>query len=564
MRHWASLASLLVVCLSLHLAAPRSGAAEADEVAADRAALKEAGVAADGSGLLAFFKKRTLTDEESARIRGLIEKLGADDFDERVRAQALLIESGPVARRLLREALKSKDTEVRRRTRWCLAGISKDSADHVLGAAVRMLAQQRPGGALETLLNYLPSADDPDVVEEVVRGLASAGVREGKADEVLVKALKDRLPAKRAAAGGALARAGGEKYRAAVHKLLKDKDVAVRQGVALALLEARDKQALPVLIALLTEGAGDDREMIEDRLAQVAGDKGPAPPAGGSAEARRKHRAAWEKWWKDHGGTLDLAKVEFTPALKGYTVVAMLSLGAARKAHMLAGKVVELDAEGKVRWEIEGLAYPTFARVVRHDRVLIVEYTAGRVSERTFKGEIKWQKDVGSQPLGAQRLRNGNTFVYTRNLLLELDRTGKEVRRLTRPFDVIAAHRRPDGQVWVLSSHGKFIRLDRTGKELSSFAVTGMTMTMGTNMHVLRNGHVVVPHYRLSKVVEYDRDGKEVWSASVARPGSVRRLPNGQTLVTSRLTRRIVLLDKAGKEVWSKNMDGYVYYADRR
>jgi hypothetical protein len=172
---------------------------------------------------------------------------------------------------------------------------------------------------------------------------------------------------------------------------------------------------------------------------------------------------------------------------------------------------------------------------------------------------------VGGAVRGAQRLRNGNTFVYTPNQLIELDRRGKEVRKLTRPgWDVIAAHREKDGTYCVLSTGGKFIRLDSSGTEVKSFPLTGVYSTVGSNMHVLPRGRVLVPLYAVHKVVEYDSSGKQVWSASVQYPGSVRRLPNGQTLVTSIRARRVVLLDKSGKEVWSKNMDGTVYYADRR
>jgi HEAT repeat protein len=558
------LAGLPLVCLSLLCAAPALRA-EDEDVAADKAALKSAGVATDGPGLLAFFKKRTLGEKERAKIATLIEQLGSDDFDEREKAEEALIEFGAGARRPLQDALKkSRDLELRKRAERCLAGIGKNSAADVLAAAARLLAHQKPAGSVAALLDYVPSADEREVMEEVVRALGKTGVRDGKADEALVKALKDKLAARRAAAGEVLARVGGGTHLEAVRKLLKDDDTLVRQRVGVALFDSRDRRAVPVLIALLTQVSGEDRDEVEERLAQLAGEKAPAPPADGSAEARAKYKAAWEKWWKDAGAKVDLAKVELNPPVRGYTIVAMVTMAGGKRGWAQAGKVVELDKSGKVRWEIKDLYYPTFAQVVGHDRVLITEWN-GRVSERTFKGAIKWQKTLPGQARGAQRLRNGHTFVYTRNELVELDRTGKEVRKLTRPaYDVIAAHREKDGKISLLSTNGRFLRLDSSGKELKSFTLTGVYANVGTNMHVLPRGRVLVPQQATGKVVEYDSSGKEVWSASAQYPNSVRRLPNGQTLVTNSNTRRVFLLDKKGKEVWGKTMEGYVYYADRR
>jgi hypothetical protein len=552
----------LVACLVLLGASPSAQAAE-DSVSADKARLKAAGVPTDGPGLLAFFKKRTLGDKERARIKTLISQLGSDDFDEREKAEEALIEFGPGARRALEGAAKgNKELEVRKRAARCLKVIGKNSATDVLAAALRVLAHHRPAGTVGVLVNYAPSAADAEVVEEVGRVLARAGMREGKADEALLGALKDKRLAARGVAGAALAHGGGKKYRPDVYKLLKDKSVSVRRRVALALLEARDKQSVPVLIALLTEAGGETRELIEERLGQVAGEKGPAP-GNGAAEGWRERRTAWEKWWKESGDRVNLAKVEFTPRVLGYTLITLR--GSFRKGgpRTRGGRVQELDRDGKVRWEIDGLNHqPSFAKVLRHDRVLICEYPSGRVSERTFKGEIKWQASV-PRAMGAQRLRNGHTFIYTRNQLVELDRSGKEVLKLTRPYDVVAAQVERNGNICMLSSSGRVIRLNRSGKELKSFETGRVRRTVSCSLHVLRNGHVLVPHYYDSKVAEYDRAGKQVWSASVARPTCARRLPNGDTLVCSVL-RHIVVLDKSGKQKWRKTITGIAYYADRR
>jgi HEAT repeat protein len=553
----------------LLLAAPQlyPATAEEEELAADKACLKTAGVSADSTDLVDFFKKRTLTDKDRGHIAELIQQLGSDDFDERETASESLTNIGAVARPQLRDAARSTDAEVRLRARRCLAAIGKTAGTaDVLSAAARVLAATKTAGVADVLLNYLPNIEEPEAVDEVGLALATAGLREGKVEAALVKGLTDKMPIKRAAAGAALARVGGAAHRPAVRKLLKDEKIEVRRRVALALVDAKDKEAVPALIALLADSAVEDRDAVEEKLGLVAGDKAPAYPTLNSEEARKKYLLAWESWWKANGEKLDMAKIDLGKSMLGYTVIAQLGFrGGKGKIARQNGKVFELDRAGKVRWTIENLNYPVCAEVVRGNRVLICEYTMNQISERDFKGEIIWKKSLTSSALGVQRLRTGGTFVYSRNQLIELDKAGKEVVTINRPgWDIVAAYRDKEGHIGMAASNGMFIKMDRTGKEIKSFRIGFVNSGLGASIQMLPRGRVLAPNYNQNKVVEYDESGKVVWEASVSTPGSVRRLPNGHTVVTSRLGREVIILDRAGKTVWSKKCDGNVLYANRR
>jgi hypothetical protein len=554
----------VVLALGGCLAGAARGAEDeaASQAADDQAAVKAAGVAVDGPGLLEFFRKRTLGAKERDKIAGLIARLRSDEFDEREKSSEALVAAGPVARPQLLEAARDSDTEVRKRARDCLAAIGKNSAADVLGAAVRLVGHLKPAGATEVLLNYLPNVEDAEVADEVCRALATVGVRAGKAEPALVKALADSSATKRAAAGEALARAGGRDHRGAVHKLLKDDSALVRRRVALGLLEARDREALPVLVALMGEVTGEERAAVEARLTLVAGDKAPESAGGADAESRGKDRRAWEKWWKEHGRGIDLARVEFTPRLRGYTLVVALDLAMRRRKGRTA-RVYETDAAGKTRWEINGLNWPLSAQVLRGDRVLLAEFYTRRVTERTFKGEVKWEKSLGSNPIGARRLANGHTFVFSNSQLLEYDRDGKVVLSLSRPGDVAAADRARDGQIGLLTHTGRFVRLDRSGKELQSFDAGGARGAFGMCLQLLPGGRVLVPQFGHARVVEYDKGGTMRWQAKAMQPTSARRLANGHTLVAGR-NGRIVELDRAGREVRAMTQGPFVLFADRR
>jgi outer membrane protein assembly factor BamB len=200
-----------------------------------------------------------------------------------------------------------------------------------------------------------------------------------------------------------------------------------------------------------------------------------------------------------------------------------------------------------------------------NDRVLVVEYRNRQVTERDFKGEVKWQKAVPALPVGASRLPNGNTLICSRNQLLEVDKDGKEVFSQNR-VDLVTARKRRDGEYVILSTTGKVIRLDAAGKEVKSFALEtpAVGRTIGMQIDLLPNGRVLVPVMAQNKVQEYDENGKKVWEATVQTPTSAVRLPNGHTLVASANTQRVVELDRDGKEVWEYKSEGRVLSARRR
>ncbi|HEY8746523.1 MAG TPA: hypothetical protein VIM11_01015 [Tepidisphaeraceae bacterium] len=63
-------------------------------------------------------------------------------------------------------------------------------------------------------------------------------------------------------------------------------------------------------------------------------------------------------------------------------------------------------------------------------------------------------------------------------------------------------------------------------------------------------GTFLVPHKDMDKVVEYDANGKAIWSVNVPVPWSAVRLKNGNTLVSSGSTQRIREFNPHGDVVW--------------
>jgi hypothetical protein len=200
-------------------------------------------------------------------------------------------------------------------------------------------------------------------------------------------------------------------------------------------------------------------------------------------------------------------------------------------------------------------------QVVGGNRILIAE--SNQVTERNFKGDILWKKQVNN-PMNVSRLPNGNIFIATRSQIVEVDRNGKEVSAIYRPnADVMAAHRLRDGQIALVSAHGYFCRLDATGKESKRF---NLVNGVGSNyIDFTSKGNVLMPIQWNNAVQEFDLEGNIVWEGSAQQPTSAFRMPNGNTLVgTQSWPAKVFELDKNGKVIWEYQAQNYPGRVKRR
>ncbi len=501
--------------------------------------------------LLAVLRRHTLHAEDRVRVRGLLGKLGNEDFTAREAASSELLALGRITLPQLHEATKDADLEVARRARLLTEQIERQRP--VPAAALRLLAVRKPADAVEALFAYLPHAEDETRAEEVAKSLTVLARREGELNPALVHALTDPGPDIRATAAEALASGGGAAGRAEVRKLLSDTSPSVRLRAALALARKKERDSVPVLIDLLTLLPADQVGRAEDALHQLAGDTAPQAFAGDKPEERRKCRDAWAAWWKVNATSVDLGRLT-VPSLLGYTVV----------CDLVGRSVYEIDRHGKRRWTIRNVEGPVDAWVLPGDRVLIAEFYGRRISERNLKGDIVWQKQVNGNPINVQRLPNGHTFVATANgPILDLDREGKETTLVARPGGVLGAYRLRTGVIVAITRNGRCLLLNAEGKQLSSFAAGNAAGASG-RLDLLANGHILITQMQRNKVVEFDSTGTAVREWDTPRVSTASALPNGRILVASQTSQRVYELDRAGKVVWEHKNAGQVFRARQR
>jgi len=83
------------------------------------------------------------------------------------------------------------------------------------------------------------------------------------------------------------------------------------------------------------------------------------------------------------------------------------------------------------------------------------------------------------------------------------------------------------------------------------------TSTHGQFRHIrmTKDGHFLVAHLDLGKVVEYDADGKELWSVPAPSAWAAVRLKNGNTLISGNQHGYVREVNPKGETVWEINQD---------
>lgn len=515
----------------------------------------------DGDKLLDEFKSRTTTDAERAKILALIDKLGDNAAEAREAATTELMGFGKKAAPLLRRVIYQGHTRIAPFATKVLDAIEKDSPNPLPGVAARLLGLRRPEGTAEALVGFAPFCESDDVLAELVEILAAVGVSGGKGADALVKGLQSDVPERRMAAVMALARGKASEDIAAMRKLLTDKDAVVRLRAAQGLVVMEDRKAVSALITLLKDLPVDMVWEAEEVLTRLAGDAAPSAAVGSDDKTRLAAVQAWAKWWEDNEKTVSLKGLDAGRRDAG--VMLVIEQWSPTKGN---GRVSEVDARGRVRWEISGLNWPNHAEVLKGNRVLIIEQQQ-RVTERDRTGKIVGLDRTYNNPFLAERLPNGDTFIACRYQMLIVDRKGepKWTHNIVNGQQVMGARRFRDGSIAYFQYGGGYVRLDRDGKQVKTLQF-GQQQTWWnyalTGVDILPGDRIVVSISNMNKVVEMTSDGKEAWSAPVTQPQFPTRLNNGNVLVAGGNNNLGTLyeIDRKGKVIRETNMSAFRMY----
>ncbi|HMC66141.1 MAG TPA: hypothetical protein VKI65_14490, partial [Gemmataceae bacterium] len=314
------------------------------------------------------------------------------------------------------------------------------------------------------------------------------------------------------------------------------------------------------LIALLLDSPMPLAGQAEELLCHVAGDQAPQVSLGtGASEERRQSREAWAGWWQRNEATLDLAKLDLQQRMLGLNLIVVCDT-----LNNGIGRVWEIRADAKPRWEINDANYPVDGEMLPRNRVLIAEQRTNRVTERNSQGKVLWEYQANTALVSCHRLANGNTFIATYNELMEITPDKKKiVSHVVSQATVYSAQKLRNGHYACYLSNGHLIELDEKGKQVRNFKVGTHKIGL-VKFEVLPGGRFLVPNQEAGKILEMDGAGKVLWQCAAANVNSVQRLPNGNLLACSWQDRRVFELNRAGTIVWEHRVGGGPLRIQRR
>src|SRR5437762_6187627 len=109
------------VLLALLAVQPVAAADEKDtSLEEDERLVREAKEPTDAAGLVAFFRKRTLSNADRTALDRLVQQLGVRSFRQRESASRQLLKWGTPARNFLEAVTRHPDAEIARRAALCL------------------------------------------------------------------------------------------------------------------------------------------------------------------------------------------------------------------------------------------------------------------------------------------------------------------------------------------------------------------------------------------------------------------------------------------------------------
>jgi len=495
--------------------------APSDSAEFEREVLREHGVPPDGAGAVEFLRQLEPSDDRRELVARLINALGAEAFRDRESAMLRLAALVPTPGAALRQARSGKNPEIRWRAQKLLDRTMAVNT-RLLQAAFRVVETDRPDGALAAVLLSVKHVNDEYVFRDARHTLARLATKE---DLPRIRAaLGDDSPRLRIAAAEALAQVQGRSAADRLHTLLQDRHPGVRLAAAAQLGDLGDRRALAGLVSLLdAEDYAVRREAGLRLRALVNQDHGFIPYD--EATKRAAAVARWKSWVADKGSTAQLhhpvtLRHSGRGDLRGNTLVITGS----------KQKVKEIDPAGNVVWTYESRGWGV--EKLPGGNVLIASYLDKHIIEIDPRKDAAenpvWRYD-GIAAMRAKPLPGGNLLIadFRGRRVIELDPERKEIIwQHATPSECFDAERLPGGNT-IFGCPNVVAEVTPEGRVVRRISIDGRL----NGIHALPSGNILVANYGKSQVVEYDTEGRIVWSFDEPRPNDVFRLPNGVTLI---------------------------------
>lgn len=548
------LPTLVLALLAAAAAAQESPAP--NEPSADEKAVQSFGLASDTASLCRLIAPPPADEATREAVLSAIEGLSDPDYDVREESARRLLLMGPTILPLLEESRDVPDLEASDRILQILETLSGDAYRTAVESALRLLAARRAAVAVDPLLEFLDRTADDSLAPLAVIALRTS-VDAGSLPRVVEWAdSRDRPAARRASVVRVLGESALEAVREELSAMLEDPAPEVRLEAASALFAAGEAAAAPALLDLLEPAhAVEIRYRAEYALRRVLG-PGFDYNAYGPSDDRAKSIERWRRWWTEEGAAGARPDRPEVGPEQGVTTIVDHS----------GNRIIEVDREGKILWEIGDIRGPCRAEWLPNGNLLV----GGGYSERLFevgrdKKEV-WAAPLQTMYVDCDRLDNGNTLVtsYTERFVAELDREGRKVWTYAGPGirSLTDADRLANGNTLICDyAASRLFEVSPAGEVVWELA----TLAAPYEADRLPNGNTIVAESSGGRVSEIDRDGKVVWKyEGLVGSHHVDRLPSGNTLICDSEGDRVLEVTPEGKVVWEFTDVNHPDDADRR
>ena len=522
---WMSLTVAFVAVVSL------SAAAQADREAD---LLRDRGIEPTAEGIAGYLKSLQKGSDD-ALVKEQIAKLGNDDYKVREAATQKLISMPQLPEAMLKAAVRGKDPEVAMRAQRVLEESHAVSVSAMLDAGFTVIRERQlkgASGAILAAMNVVP----PDVTSQALAAVcATAGPEDEKPLRELLKSKDSEI---RKQVAGVLVQLLKDKFTSDLRNLMQDADDGVRLFAAGELARQGERACLETLGKMLSCEDPAIRYEAYRLLCGLTGQKIEFV-AYDSKESREAAADKWRKWIAIQGKLAMLNHpMKFESVVMGRILVC--SMGP-------ESPIIELDENdqqhvlfkvGTNGWGVQRL---------KNNHVLVVGFGDNTIREYDDKGAIVWKLE-GVSAMRALRLDNGNTLVAATDSRAVLEYSPQKKVVWSHTFDkgrVADARRLPNGNTLVAlhRADNRVVEIDKNGKEVWELAVSGPQAVQR-----LDNGNTLVCQCEVdNKVSEYDKTGKEVWTYACEGPLDAMRQPNGNTLISTGGT--LIEVDPKGKVV---------------
>jgi hypothetical protein len=217
-------------------------------------------------------------------------------------------------------------------------------------------------------------------------------------------------------------------------------------------------------------------------------------------------------------------------------------------------RVIEVDTNGTIVWEKDGLNAPADADRLPNGNTLITSVLGG-VIEVNKSGAIIWNYSMIYGPTQADRLANGNTLIagmYSGGVY-EVNTSGVVVWSIENLNYPVSTERLLNGNTLVtefmttMMGNGRIIEINNTGAIQWQYTTSGIVI----DAHRLANGNTLISDTGNNRVIEVDHSGIITWEKDdVNAPSRVQRLANGNTLIAQYTDGKVIEVSPNGSVVW--------------